>query len=63
MLPTVLVTLLALIPIWRIFRRAGLSSTLSLLTFFPFLGWLAVALILARSEWPALQQAARAKEG
>jgi hypothetical protein len=63
MLPTILMTLLSLIPIWRILRRAGLSPAISLLAFFPFLGWLAVALILARTDWPALRQTASPKEG
>jgi hypothetical protein len=58
----ILVTLLVLIPFSRILQRAGFSPLVSLLAFFPFLGWLAIAVILARTDWPALNENARGKE-
>ena len=51
-----LVTILALIPLWRVFSRAGLAPALSLLVLVPILGWAIVAVILAVSDWPALHR-------
>ncbi len=55
--PTVAIVLavLALIPLWRVFSRAGLTPALSLLILVPVLGWAIVGLILALSDWPTLQ--------
>lgn len=49
---------LAIVPVWRILRRAGLSPALSLLLVIPYFGWLTVAITLAFRDWPALRQAA-----
>ncbi|MEA2780902.1 MAG: hypothetical protein QOK29_2446 [Rhodospirillaceae bacterium] len=42
---------LVVIPLWRIFKRAGLAPALSLLAFIlPIIPWL----ILAFADWPRL---------
>ena len=51
-----LITILALIPLWRVFSRAGLAPALSLLVLVPILGWAIVSLILAVSDWPAFHR-------
>jgi hypothetical protein len=44
-------TALVAIPLWRIFKRAGLAPALSLLAFvLPIIPWL----ILAFADWPSL---------
>jgi hypothetical protein len=49
--------LLLLVPMWRIFRRAGFHPALSLLIFIPAAGVAAAALVLAFRRWPAVAQA------
>ena len=49
----VVLSLLLVIPTWRIFVRAGFSGALSLLHFVPVVGLLVVMAILAFSDWPA----------
>ncbi len=55
--PTVAIVLalLALIPLWKVFSRAGLTPALSLLVLVPVLGWAIVGLILALSDWSTLR--------
>ena len=55
--PTVAIVLalLALIPLWKVFSRAGLTPALSLLFLVPVLGWAIVGLILALSDWSTLR--------
>jgi uncharacterized membrane protein YhaH (DUF805 family) len=48
-----LLSLLIIIPTWRVFRRAGFSGALSLLHLVPGIGMLVVMAILAFSTWPA----------
>ena len=48
-----ILSLLLVIPTWRIFVRAGFSGALSLLHFVPVVGLLVVMAILAFSDWPA----------
>jgi hypothetical protein len=45
--------LLLIVPVWRIFRRAGFHPALSLLIFLPGFGILIVAALLAFRRWPA----------
>jgi len=45
-------TLLIMPALWRIFRRAGLTPALSLLTLLP-LGPFVIGFILTFSSWPA----------
>ena len=49
----ILLSLLLIIPTWRIFTRAGFSGALSLLHLVPVVGSLIVMAILAFSDWPA----------
>jgi hypothetical protein len=49
----ILLSLLLIIPTWRIFTRAGFSGALSLLHLVPVVGILIVMAILAFSDWPA----------
>lgn len=52
-LPGLFAALILIVPLWRIFSRAGLAAAWSLLIFLPFVGALAVLLVLAFSRWPA----------
>lgn len=45
-------SLLLIIPTWRICRRAGFSGALALLHLLPVVGPLTVMAILAFSDWP-----------
>lgn len=42
-------------PLWRIFKRAGLTPGFSFLVFVPFIGYLIVGLALALNRWPATE--------
>jgi hypothetical protein len=45
--------LLLIVPVWRIFRRAGFHPALSLVMFIPGVGILIAALLLAFRRWPS----------
>ena len=47
-----LLSLLLIIPTWRICQRAGFSGALSLLHFVPIIGSFIVMAVLAFSSWP-----------
>ena len=49
----ILLSLLLIIPTWRICTRAGFSGALSLFHLVPVVGSLIVMAILAFSDWPA----------
>lgn len=55
LLSSVLVSLLLVIPLWRVFGRTGLHPALSLLVFIPVLGFLIVLGVLAFSRWPNVE--------
>jgi hypothetical protein len=55
-------TALLIIPVWRIFRRAGLQPALALLLLIPGLGLVIVSLVLAFSRWPAVEGSADRRE-
>ena len=40
------------VPLWRLFERAGVAPGLALLIFIPFLGGIAVLVLLLLSPWP-----------
>jgi hypothetical protein len=40
------------VPSWRILRRTGLSPWLSLLSFVPMIGTIAILWIIAYRRWP-----------
>lgn len=49
-----LITLiLVIVPLWRIFKRAGFNPFLSLLVIIPILGPIIVSCVLSFAEWPA----------
>jgi len=54
----VFLALVLIVPIWRIVRRTGRHPALSLLIFFPGIGLILVAFILAFGRWPALENGA-----
>jgi hypothetical protein len=47
--------LILIVPIWQIFKRAGLSAPLSLLLFVPGVGIVIVTILLAFMRWPAVE--------
>jgi hypothetical protein len=47
--------LVALLPFWVTFRKAGLSPWVSLLVLVPYLGAPIVFVVLAFSRWPATE--------
>lgn len=53
----VLSAILLLFPLWRIFKRAGLSPTLSLTVLITYLGLFVGGLILALAPWKRRNQA------
>jgi hypothetical protein len=55
----VVFVVVALIPLWKIFGKTGMSPWLSLLVLIPGLGGLICVLILAFARWPALGGAGR----
>jgi hypothetical protein len=48
---------LAIVPLWRIFGRAGLAPALSLLTLIPVVGFTVAIAVLALKRWPVLGRA------
>jgi hypothetical protein len=48
-----LLSLLLIIPTWRICRRAGFSGALSLFHLLPVIGMFIVMAVLAFARWPA----------
>jgi hypothetical protein len=50
---------IALIPLWKIFGKTGMSPWLSLFVLIPGLGGLICVLILAFARWPVLNGAGR----
>jgi len=51
-----LFTVVLSVPYWRILRRAGLSPYYAALVIVPFLGYLAIEIVLAFARWPQTQQ-------
>jgi hypothetical protein len=49
-----LVGILALYPLFRIFRRAGLAPWPTLLVLIPVVGWPVVGSVLAFRRWPSV---------
>lgn len=50
-----LLGLLLVLPAWKICGKAGFSPLWSLLVFLPYLGYLALSLVLAFVAWPVAQ--------
>jgi hypothetical protein len=49
------IVLLLIIPVWKIFAKAGLGGAWSLLMLVPGIGPLIVILMLAFKRWPAVE--------
>lgn len=47
----IFIAIVALYPVWRIFKRAGLHPALSLTVLIPVVGLLVSGLVLALSTW------------
>ncbi|MDA8232595.1 MAG: hypothetical protein M0006_14770 [Magnetospirillum sp.] len=43
------------VPLWRVFGRAGLNPALSVLIFLPLIGFLVVLFLLALMRWPTTE--------
>lgn len=52
----VVVSIVLLMPLWRIHKRAGLHPALSLLVLIPYAGMFICSLVLAISRWPAVER-------
>ena len=52
-----LIAIVVVIPLWRIFKRAGLNPAFSLFVFFPVVGGLVALALLAFLRWPATEAA------
>lgn len=50
----IVVCAIMIVPLWRVHQRAGLSPVLSILVAIPLAGPLVVLLLLAFTDWPAL---------
>lgn len=48
-----LVSYVATLPFWMIFKKSGLSCWWSLLNLIPFFGWIIVLHVLAFRQWPS----------
>ena len=58
----VFLALVLIVPVWRIVRRTGRHPAMALLIFFPGVGLILVAFILAFGRWPALEGRASSAE-
>jgi hypothetical protein len=54
-LGNLIVTILIVLPLWRICRRAGFHPALSLIAIIPLLGFIIVAGILGFATWPTFK--------
>lgn len=56
-----IVAAVLVVPLWRIFGRAGFNPAWSLLVFLPWVGLLIVVLVLAFGDWPSAAPRAKAE--
>jgi hypothetical protein len=54
-LGNLIVTILIVVPLWRICRRAGFHPALSLIAIIPLLRFIIVASVLGFATWPTLK--------
>lgn len=59
LLMAIIVTVLVVVPLWRICARAGFSGALSLIALIPWLGVLIVGAILSFANWPTKTNAVK----
>lgn len=57
----IIMSILIIVPLWRICARAGFNGALSLLALIPWLGILVVGGILSFANWPAKANAVKEK--
>ena len=55
-LALVVMSVLVVVPLWRICARAGFNGALSLLALIPWLGIVIVGAVLSFASWPAKRQ-------
>lgn len=51
----IIVAIIIVVPLWKIFRKAGFNPALSLLVLIPFFGMLITTVILAFVTWPVIK--------
>ena len=51
----IVISVLLVVPLWKICARAGFPPALSLLALVPWLGFLIVAAVLGFTDWPRVQ--------
>ena len=51
-----LIGLLIIIPLYKIFKKAGFNPALSFNIFIPYIGFVIIGLILAFSQWPNIRK-------
>jgi uncharacterized membrane protein len=50
-----LIAMITIVPLWKIFDKAGKNPAVSLFVFIPYLGLIIVGLVLAFSRWPSTE--------
>jgi hypothetical protein len=55
LVPLLLIDVVMIIPLWRIFDKAGFSPAWALLFIVPVAGPLIIAVMLAFRRWPAIE--------
>lgn len=53
---TILFGMMLIVPVWKIYKKAGLNPALSFLLFIPLIGMFIVYVNLAFSDWPNLRK-------
>jgi len=51
----IIVTVITVVPFWRVMTRVGIAPALSLLLLIPGVGFLAVLFVIAYSDWPGMR--------
>ncbi len=59
LIAAIVLTILFVIPLWKIFQRTGLHPAMSLLSLIPLIGPVVATAVLALSEWPSLDKQPR----
>lgn len=50
--PLIIVTIIIIIPTWKILGKAGFTPVLSLLVIIPWIGFFIILIVLAFAKWP-----------
>lgn len=51
----VLIGMILIVPVWKIYKKAGLNPALSFILFIPLIGMFIVYVILSFSDWPEVK--------